>query len=274
MARVPAVAEALAILRYLARHSAPSAAGAIVRELALPRSTVYHLLGTLEAEGFVIHIPDDHLYAIGLAAYEVASGYVRHAPLQQLAKVPIARLVDATGYSGHLAVLEGHDVLYTIEERARGRRTLITDVGVRLPAHVTASGRAILAALPSAHIRTLADASGVLARRHGRGPATAAELLAILRDARVNGYATEDNEVSAGFSSVGAAIFDRVRRPIAAVALTFPTSDVDPGGRAALARRVMTVAAQLTNRIGGIGRCDAELVTTRKPGTSPCRRRE
>ena len=42
-----------------------------------------------------------------------------------------------------IAVLHGRDVLYVVEERAPGRPPLVTDVGVRLPAHLTASGRAI-----------------------------------------------------------------------------------------------------------------------------------
>ena len=53
------------------------------------------------------------------------------------------------GHSAHLAMLHGRDVLYVLEERAPGRPPLVTDVGVRLPAHLTASGRAILAALPA-----------------------------------------------------------------------------------------------------------------------------
>ena len=50
--------------------------------------------------------------------------------------------------AGHLAVLHGRDVLYLVEERAPRRPSLVTDVGVRLPAHLTATGRAMLAALP------------------------------------------------------------------------------------------------------------------------------
>ena len=46
-------------------------------------------------------------------------------------------------------------MLYVIEERAPGRPPLVTEVGVRLPAHLTASGRAILAALPTAQVRAL-----------------------------------------------------------------------------------------------------------------------
>ena len=53
-------------------------------------------------------------------------------------------LTDRLGESAHLAVPHGRDVLYVIEERAPGRPPLVTEVGVRMPAHLTASGRAIL----------------------------------------------------------------------------------------------------------------------------------
>ena len=66
-----------------------------------------------------------------------------------MARRTLAELVDRTGQSAHLAVLHGRDVLYVLEERAPGRAPLVSDVGVRLPAHLTASGRAILARLKS-----------------------------------------------------------------------------------------------------------------------------
>ena len=70
-------------------------------------------------------------------------------------RVQVADLADDSGHNAHLAVMHGRDVLYVIEERAPGRASLVTDVGVRLPAHLTASGRAILAALPAAQVRAL-----------------------------------------------------------------------------------------------------------------------
>ena len=97
-------------------------------------------------EGFVVHLPEEHRYGLGVAAFEVGSGYSRQEPLQRISRRLLADLVDRTGQTAHLAVLHGRDVLYVVEERAPGRLPLVTDVGVRLPAHLTASGRAILSA--------------------------------------------------------------------------------------------------------------------------------
>ena len=80
----------------------------------------------------------------------------------------------ATTHNAHLAVLHGRDVLYVVEERAAGRPPLVTDVGVRLPAHLTASGLAMLAALPPAQVRALFPSRAAFVQRHGIGPGVAA----------------------------------------------------------------------------------------------------
>ena len=148
MGQVPAATRALRVLRFLASQPEPTSIDRIMRACGLPRSTAYHLLTAMAEEGFVAHLADEHRWGLGVAAFEVGSGYTRQEPLQRIARRLLADLADTTGQSAHLAVLHGRDVLYVVEERAPGRPPLVTDVGVRLPAHLTASGRAILAALP------------------------------------------------------------------------------------------------------------------------------
>ncbi|MGN6722363.1 MAG: IclR family transcriptional regulator, partial [Marmoricola sp.] len=142
MGQVPAATRALRVLRYLATQPDPVPLDRIARAVDLPRSTAYHLINAMIEEGFVAHLSDDRCYGLGVAAYEVGTGYARQAPLQRIARRPLAALVDNLGQSAHLAVPHGRDVLYVLEERAPGRPPLVTDVGVRLPAHLTASGRA------------------------------------------------------------------------------------------------------------------------------------
>src|SRR4051794_11946369 len=96
-------------------------ASAIARDLALPRSTVYHLLAVLGEEGFVAHLAEERRYGLGIAAFELGSAYSRQAPLRWVAAPVMARLVDRTTHNGHFAVLHGREVLYLIEERAAGR---------------------------------------------------------------------------------------------------------------------------------------------------------
>lgn len=226
-------------------------AAAVARELGLPRSTTYRLLRALVEEGFVAHLDGERRYALGVAAFELGFAYLRQTPLQWLARPALARLVDQTTHNGHFAILHGHDVLYVVEERAAGRPSLITDAGIRLPAHLTASGLAMLAALSASQLHALYPPRHAFVQRHGQGPGSLSELRATLARARAAGYAEEEGQVTPGLASVGCAVLEHGGHPVAALALTFPSREVDRAAREALAGQVRAAAAQITRAIGG-----------------------
>ncbi|MBK9697754.1 MAG: IclR family transcriptional regulator [Propionibacteriaceae bacterium] len=222
---VPAATATLRVLRFLASRTSPVPAGRIAEAVGLPRSTTYHLLNAMAAESFVVHFPEEHTWGMGVAAWEVGQGFTRQEPLARLARLPLARLVDEVHQPAHLAVLHGSDVLYIVQERAPGRPPVVTDVGVRLPAHLTASGRAIMAGLPRAQVRALYPSAASFVDRTGAGPRTPAALRRELRLTAQRGYAWEDSEVTPGFSSVAIAL--RVSSALAAVAVTWDAHLVD-----------------------------------------------
>ncbi|GAB3589651.1 IclR family transcriptional regulator [Angustibacter peucedani] len=252
--RVPAAEQTLRILTHLARHAGPLPAGRIAADLGLPRSTTYHLLAVLAEAGFVVHLPEERRYGLGVAAFEVGSAYTHQDALARLARPLLARLVDALGQSAHLAVLHGREVLYVVEERATGRPSLVTDVGVRLPAHLAASGRAQLAALPAAQVRALFPDRSAFVLRHAAGPSSLSALRHLLVDVRARGYAVEDGEITPGFASVATAVLDHSGHPAAGVAITYAVDDpAGPPDPAALAARLTDLASTLSRRIGGRG---------------------
>lgn len=249
--QVPAAEHTLRILRHLAARTAPVAASAIARDLGLPRSTVYHLLTTLAAHGFVLHLRDQQRWGLGHSAFELAGGYTRQQPLARLGRPLVAALADRVGESAHLAVMSGNDVLYIVEERAPRRPALVTDVGVRLPAHLTATGRAMLAALPREQVRALYPDASAFPSRTGLGPTRPSELRELLRSVRATGFATEDGQVSTGLSSVGVAVIDHSGWPVAAVAVTWPEDPPTHRDVAALAAVVDETVQELARRLQG-----------------------
>ncbi len=249
MSQVPAATRTLQVLRFLAGQPDPVTLNRLAGAVGLPRSTAYHLVNAMIEEGFVVHLPEEHRYGLGLAAFEVGSGYARQEPLQRITRRPLAGLVDVLGQTGHLAVLRGREVLYVLEERAPGRPPLVTDVGVRLPAQLTASGRAILAALPANQVRALYPDRSAFVDRHGIGPTSLSALRGLLTETRQRGYAVEEGEVTRGFASLAAAVLDHNAHPVASVAVTYPVEDAPAPGRAA--RAVSRTAEVVSRRIGG-----------------------
>lgn len=251
--QVPAVTRALAVLRLLAKAPGPLPAGALARELGLPRSTVYHLLTAMIEQGFVTHLPEERRYGLGVAAFEIGSAYSRQEPLQRLSRLVLTRLVDAVGHTAHLGVLHGREVLYLIEERAPGRPPLVTDVGVRLPSEHTASGRAMLAALPDAQVRALFPGRAAFTSApYSPAPGSLSELRRVLGTVRRAGFAVETDAVTPGFSSVAVAVLDHNGLPAAAVAVTYPSGTLDDQEK--LVTSVQAAAAALERRLHGGGR--------------------
>ncbi|NQX29107.1 IclR family transcriptional regulator [Microbacteriaceae bacterium VKM Ac-2854] len=248
---IPAARNALRILSHLATQRGPVSAASIALALDLPRSTVYRLLGVLQEQGFALHLPEARRYGIGIAAFELSSGYSRQEPLARLGSPILASLVDHLGESAHLAVLHGRDVLYLVEERAPRRPALVTDVGVRLPSHLTASGLAQLAALPRAQLRALFPDQKAFAHRFEGGVTRYSELKRMLDTVRARGYASEDGAVTEGIASVAIAVRDHAGWPAAGIAVTFAKDSVPEAEWPTLATEIRPFADELSRRIRG-----------------------
>ncbi|WP_347037974.1 IclR family transcriptional regulator [Glutamicibacter halophytocola] len=250
--KVPASDNTLRILQLLASRKAPTPAAMIATLLDLPRSSVYQLLAVMNERGFVTHYPEDKSYGLGIAAFELSSAYTRQEPLARLGAPLIAQLVDKVGESAHLAILHGSDVLYIVEERAKGRPSLVTDVGVRLPSHLTASGRAILAALPKSQVRALYPSAANFSDRVERSSITGyAQLRRELEQCSRRGYAVERGDVTPDFHSLAVEIRDAGNWPVAAVAVTFLADRVPEEQWDKLLMQIRSTAALITKRIQG-----------------------
>ncbi len=245
------------MLKLLGSRATPVSAGAVARELGLPRSTTYELLTELAAAGFVVHLPTERRWGLGLFAFELGTAYLRSEPLERAGRPVLARLCAATDGTAHLGVLHGAETLYLAKEKAGGGPTLVTDVGVRLPAALTATGLSILAQLPAGQVRALFPDRDAFVDRTGRGPTTLPELRSDLSETRGRGWAVEDGRVSIGTASIAAPVFDHNAVPMAAVGVTVahrcPAAGASGCGLdlSELAGAVKQAADDVTAAIGG-----------------------
>ncbi|WP_219416863.1 IclR family transcriptional regulator [Pseudonocardia nigra] len=246
----PAVGRALDVLSYLASRPRPVRVATLCRDLGLPRSSVYHLLTVLEERGFVTHLPDEPAYGLGPAAFAIGSADQRRDPLERLARPLLTRVAAELGVCAHLGILHGAETVYLLKEQPRMPLSLITAVGVRLPAHLTANGRALLAHLPPSQLRALFPDRSAFTTRTGAGPASLRELRDLLGAEKAQGWAEERGHVTAGFRSVAACAFDHGGRPLTAISVTWRDGG-EPQPVARIVRVVRTAAERLTGRLAG-----------------------
>lgn len=253
MSKIPAAERTLVLLKTMAEIGQPVTANRLAQKLGIPRSSCYQLLEVLLEQGFAVHFESERRWGLGLAAWELGSAYQRHEPLERLAKPVLERLVSEIGRQtnvvGHLGVLDGSDVLYLLEQRPVRSLKLVTDVGVRLPAHLTASGRAMLARLDKKQLATSFRGRD-LGRRTSLGPKDLEELKQILEMEQSQGFALEVDEVTMGYASIGVAIVDHLDHPIAGVAITLQSRELEKLQLSQLAALLIEAAEDLSRKFG------------------------
>lgn len=252
MPEVPALRRAVAILRHLSGANRPVSAGALVRALDVPRSSVYDLLAVLEELALVAKT--DGGYLLGAGVSELGSAYVRSDPLRRQAQPVVRDLAESTGGTAQLAVLRGWETVYLVKEQAVSSAAIITATGVRMPAYLTATGRAIMSRMERREVLALLSAEDGFVNRTGAGPGTHRELAELLRRTRAEGYAVERGEISPHIWTVAAAVVDHLERPVAAIGLSDTMTEGEaphPEREAAAATAVRRAAAAVTVRLRG-----------------------
>ncbi len=130
-----------------------------------------------------------------------------------------ANLMLASGCLTQLAVYRDGDVVYLDRVETSSTSRTLRPVGMRVPAHTTALGKALLAALPEAEREAFLRRTTLA----GRTPNTltdAGVLRRHLQTVREQGYAVDREEAALGVWCVAAAIWDYSARVVAAVSVS------------------------------------------------------
>jgi IclR family transcriptional regulator, KDG regulon repressor len=142
---VTALARGLDILTLL--KGGPRSAPDIAAALSIPRATAHELLKTLEAQGFIE--PCGGGFALSMRLLELGSAVERSLDIAQLGRRYAESVAAECGETVQVALLDGVDVVYVAKVDSAHAVKLVSAVGARLPAHLTAVGKATLAYLPT-----------------------------------------------------------------------------------------------------------------------------
>lgn len=201
---VQSVERAMAVLSALGRAGRPLSIRELAQEAALPRPTLYRLLTTLQASGAVTPAGDG--FIIGPRILWLASRRLLQTDLRAVSRPYLLELRDRTRETVHLAVLEQGQVVYVDKVEAPGPLRMASTVGAIAPAHCTALGKAMLAALAQDQVDEIVARHG-LRRRTARTITDPAVLHEELAAVRARGYAIDDVENEEGIRCAAAAVW-------------------------------------------------------------------
>ena len=213
------------------------------------KATIFRVLHTLEAFGYLAKDPATGRYALGLRLQALGAAAMRHEQLRWQALPPLQDLAETTGETVHVGILhEGVVVTVQIVDGTHAVR-MHSSVGKRSPAHASALGKVLMAYLPDAEVDAIVARHG-LARFTPNTIDTPGALREALHRVRLDGYAQDEEEIEPGLRCLAAPITDRSGRPSAAIAISAPASRMDPARIAALVPRVKAAAARISRMLG------------------------
>lgn len=281
---VTPVIRGMRLLRYIAEGGNTANLSEVGRTIDVNRVTVMRLLATLEHEGLIERLPQGG-HRVGMGFLTMAASALGSVDLLDAGRREVEALSRDLGVSAYLVVLEGHHVVYVHREMPEAGLVSHIRVGSRVPAFLTAPGRAMLAMLPEDEVKRLwaawqEDRAGHPATRdvgaaqlgrddrtphrgkRGAGAGQAgdgaphmdpARLARQLEEDSRHGYVWSFSGYEAGINACAAAVGAAGGRPVAALSAVAPQPlfDADTALGERMQRRVLRAARDLSRVAGG-----------------------
>ena len=241
------VDRALVILASLAEG--PASLEQAANRIGVHKSTAMRLLRTLEEHGFV-HRQPDYRYRLGGRLFSLAQLALESIDVRVVAAPHLAALNEQCGHTVHLAVYEDGEVTYVDKLESRYPVRMYSRIGKRAPLTASAVGKVLLADLPAARRREVAEALEYPAytARSIRTPEALLEELAQVQD---QGWAVDRSEYEETVNCVAVPIRGIDGRVIAACSISTPTVVAPIGTLRRLIPELLRTAEAVSQEYGG-----------------------
>lgn len=248
--QVQSLSRALRLLTALSIHPQGVSLSELAQKVGLPTSTAHRLLTTLQNERFVRFDAERALWLVGVQSFRVGSAFSRGRDVAAIARPFMRRLMEECGETVNLAIPDRAEVIYLAQVECRKVMRAIAGPGGRAPLHVSASGKALMAAMPEADAARLISGLELKAETP-RSITDAARLKKDLALAQTRGYAVDDEENDIGLRCVASVIFDEHGAPLAALSVSGPAARIPENRLASLGNAVAAIAGEITAELGG-----------------------
>lgn len=220
-AGIQSIERAFAILEEVARHRDGIGLGDLSKRVGLHSSTTFHLVRTMVQLGYVNQPKDSKKYRVGRRVFTLAAGALDEVELVSIATPILEQLSLATSEASHFAIRSGDDIVVVAKTAGGGMFQLVDRSGAVRPAHATALGKVLAAALPAPELER--DLQTRKLRKFT--PKTIVERKALLReleDVRRNGIAYDDGEFDPEVRCAAVPVRDFAGRITGAIGISGP----------------------------------------------------
>ncbi|MDD6307045.1 MAG: IclR family transcriptional regulator [Clostridiales bacterium] len=218
--------------------------------LNLHKSTVHRLLMSLVYMGYAKQDEVSQKYMLSYKIVNMAGKIIERMDILQVARPYLERLSDLSGETVHLVQREGNQILYIYKIEAKvGTIRMVSHVGMIHPMYCSGVGKAIMATLPEREVKQIWNES-IIEKKTDKTVTDYEEMLKILEEVKVNGYALDDEENEKGVRCIAACLHGYQNEVKYAFSISGPTSRMTRERVKELAVDVKKVQEELSRELG------------------------
>lgn len=183
-------------------------------------TTTHRIISALLARGYVRRNPSNSKFRLGFELFELGQSVIKNLNLRDEALPILKGLADKTGNTAYLSIMDNDEALCI--ERIEGFhqiKILALFAGGRIPLHMGAGPKALLASLPEEEIDRIIETKGLPGRTKYTitNPRTLKEEL---KKIRKQGFCFSSEDFTENAASVGCSIRNWKGEVAAAISIT------------------------------------------------------
>ena len=246
---VQSIARAFAIAEEIARNREGIGLAELSKHVGLHNSTTFHLVKTMVQLGYVSQLADSRKYRIGRRMFTLAAGALDEIELVSVATPVLEKLTGETGEYSHFAIRSGEQIVVVAKTAGTGIFQMVDRTGAVRPAHATALGKVLLAALSPAQLERYLETCELR-------PYTAKTIVereALLREideVRRKGIAFDDGEFDSEARCVAVPVYDFTGRVAGAIGISGPMWRLSLQALQEKSKYVREAAVMLSGELG------------------------
>lgn len=218
---VQSLGRAFAILEEVARHREGIGLADLSKLVGLHNSTTFHLAKTMVSLGYIRQEKESKRYRVGRPLFALAASALDEIEMVNVATPVLEDLSRETGESSHFAVRMGDAVVVIARTSGPGAFQLTDRVGVVRPAHCTALGKVILAALRPDQLERFLDRVDMKPSTE-KSITSVTELMREIAEVRKTGVAFDDGEFNLEVRCAAVPVKDFTGQVVGALGISGP----------------------------------------------------
>ncbi len=219
---IKSVNNALDLLEQFNRDGDELGVTELSQRLNLHKNNVFRLLATLETKGYIEQNKATENYVLGVKTLELGQTFIKQLGLVRPVKPFLEEIVKECNEMAYVGIIRGNSVFCLDVEDSNQAVKVSNHIGLRLPIHCTAIGKAQIAYLTEEELEKL----GILDNMERFTPNTIVnkvEFIKHIKEVAKRGYALNNEEYNLGVKCVAVPIRDYTGRVVGGISVPGPS---------------------------------------------------